>query len=843
MIELQVLNSRHHPQWASILATCMMVVMGGASFVIPPLNAASNDSSCQPSEPNPLDPRLPPVLTYPPPVGAPAQPPPDHLRGWADGPLVIASAVPLTIDGPLYSASGEGDPRSGSIVISAPSVSITSVGSITTENGGFAILADAKSGSEDAPGLWYDLMAAISENSTSGSIAITTGQFVADAGSCIVTGSGSVGTSLTVLTTAEAGANGNSPPSGAEVYFDRSEGGGAGAWHPCVSFLIPPQCSETIVLPFSGPDSPVFGAGLPILRGNGGASGSVTINSMTTLVLHGDIIVGPGGNGGHLLVDFSPTQQPLPNLDLGGGHGGRGGAVSLMAGDTLSISGSLRAGTGGTGGSTMGTDTFHGDVKGGHGGPGGQISFQTPNLEFAGTVTTGSGGSGGHASLATVSTTPEGGILTGSAVVGGNGANGGNFVLPALMSFVDGNPVIQIGQGGGGGNAVSLSLLAPGAIGGVGASSGLLVAGATTAPSAAIQELEDNLDRAYGWGGIGGIAEFGPVDFGLQNLCSNGTFPPQVEPFMCGDAGIASKAGAAGPCLPSGVPEEQPPQAASGTPGAPGTDGVGPEYPTPHSPEFTASGGPAGFGIYRGGDGGRATVVAPCGGDGGWGQAGGDAGNPDQSGGQGGRGGHGGNGQTAKAVGGRGGNGIIAGSGGQAFATGGDGGHGGPAGAGGAGGGEPWTAGGWGGHGGHGGHGGRASANGGEGGVGLVPGAGGLAVAQGGMAGNGRPGESGGDALPDGTGGNGGWGGVGSGGGDAWAQGGAGIVVAEGGQGLLFAPGNAYSGSGGNSGAKGPPGEGAIVGQEGQCFPGGGPGIPLSPTGGSSVSGSPGTGC
>ena len=176
----------------------------------------------------------------------------------------------------------------------------------------------------------------------------------------------------------------------------------------------------------------------------GALPASIGVDPTTLTLVRGGCIGGAGGtdHSGHTAA---------------GGHSG--GAVYLMGGTAVSISGAVRAnGSGGQGGaSTIATDY----AGGAGGGTGGLIMIDTPSLTVTGVVMA-NGGAGGagcsdNASAGGPGADPsspaipaKGGVATGDGN-GGTGGNGSTQLPPQPGGFGDPSGVTQAGAGAGGG--------------------------------------------------------------------------------------------------------------------------------------------------------------------------------------------------------------------------------------------------------------------------------------------------------------------------------------------------------------------------------------------------------
>jgi hypothetical protein len=196
--------------------------------------------------------------------------------------------------------------------------------------------------------------------------------------------------------------------------------------------------------------------------GGGGAGGS---------------LVGSGGRGG---ASFSNSVGGMPGAttfvnELRGGCAGQdgagpkapgaaghgGGAVFLIAGDTISVQGVINAaGEGGGGGGACGQATACG---GGGGGSGGMVGFDAPHIGGSGLILASGGGGGQGSNDAQMSGGPGGDpSSTAGAAGGAGGADGTGGTGGAGSSRAGGaadggvgitNQVDAGGGGGGGGGA------------------------------------------------------------------------------------------------------------------------------------------------------------------------------------------------------------------------------------------------------------------------------------------------------------------------------------------------------------------------------------------------------
>jgi len=220
------------------------------------------------------------------------------------------------------------------------------------------------------------------------------------------------------------------------------------------------------------------GGSLGSLGGAGGMSGlGAVAGGQPAPVTAPQVLVGgcAGGRGGEGVPKATATAS---NGGLGGAGGG---AVYLLAGASLTISGQVNAsGTGGIGsvGDIDGHDSGGG---GGGGGSGGMIGLEAPSITVTGAVfANGGGGGGGSGSLddsgkpfpglgGSGSTEPFVAALGGAG--GMNGGAGGNGSTGAAAGMPGANNQTYVepggGGGGGGGGVIRVFGTAPGSLGGM----------------------------------------------------------------------------------------------------------------------------------------------------------------------------------------------------------------------------------------------------------------------------------------------------------------------------------------------------------------------------------------
>ena len=233
--------------------------------------------------------------------------------------------------------------------------------------------------------------------------------------------------------------------------------------------------------PPAEPDGGGGGAGgsLGSLGGAGGMSGRRAMEGgqPSHAAMPPGVLVGgcAGGNGGEGVLSKGVTASG----DTPGGFGG--GAVYVLAGASISISGQINAsGAGGMGGICEGHESCNG---GGGGGSGGMIGLEAPSIDVTDTgviYANGGGGGGGggappddnqpptHGLPGSRSTGPKaalGGVGGISAGRGGDGSASASAGMPGETATPYPQPAG--GGGGGGGGVIHVSGTAPGSLGGM----------------------------------------------------------------------------------------------------------------------------------------------------------------------------------------------------------------------------------------------------------------------------------------------------------------------------------------------------------------------------------------
>jgi hypothetical protein len=177
------------------------------------------------------------------------------------------------------------------------------------------------------------------------------------------------------------------------------------------------------------------GAGATGVDGSGGAGGSAGAATVPVNVVRGGCAGAAGGkNGGH----------------SGGNGGNGGGAIYLIAGGSISVSGIVNAsGAGGRGGQSQ--------AGGGGAGSGGSIGVDAPAIAITGTLVAngGGGGEGGGMMPGDDGLAPDPRHPTTPAPGGQNNINGGNGGSGSAGTTLPGGAGLEdvLGGGGGGGAA------------------------------------------------------------------------------------------------------------------------------------------------------------------------------------------------------------------------------------------------------------------------------------------------------------------------------------------------------------------------------------------------------
>ncbi len=188
--------------------------------------------------------------------------------------------------------------------------------------------------------------------------------------------------------------------------------------------------------------------GFPDISSNHGDRGVSGVATMPTSPV-GGCSGGAGGDG-----------------DEDGGIGGPGGgAIYLVSGSALLVSGAIAAGGGGGGGAAKAESTYGGGGGGG-GGSGGYILLEAPEVLMSGTLVANGGGGGEGAGDWAGGLDGAPGIAANLAAAGGSGgaswgADGGSG---SAATVLDGRGVTEEvhGGGGGGGGAAGFVLVSPG---------------------------------------------------------------------------------------------------------------------------------------------------------------------------------------------------------------------------------------------------------------------------------------------------------------------------------------------------------------------------------------------
>jgi hypothetical protein len=210
---------------------------------------------------------------------------------------------------------------------------------------------------------------------------------------------------------------------------------------------LPAAGAQSCSPPTAGSDGAGAGGGG---GGAGGAFGGASAGGGSAGGMGGS---GTGGIGKLMSVRGGCNGSAGGNGNTGsaGAAGSGGGAIYLVAGNSVTINASatLSAAGGGGGGGGIGGG------GGGGGASGGLIAIEAPTLGVNGVLyANGGGGGGGGASTAAGSPGNTGTLSTaaGGAGASGIGGNGGNGGVDAAASVVGGGPAGSGGGGGGGGS-------------------------------------------------------------------------------------------------------------------------------------------------------------------------------------------------------------------------------------------------------------------------------------------------------------------------------------------------------------------------------------------------------
>jgi hypothetical protein len=746
---------------------------------------------------------------------------PSHLTGWFDGDVLVTSTVPVTIDGGLIS-------NHGSIHIVAPALTITSTGYVATGSGPSGHWAHATiSGASIVFPQNPSIDAQIPGVPIAGSISITVKTLDAQSGSCIATGDGGAGISMSYAASADVAVEVSPVTVGVTA--------GPTGIEACVTIQVDPCVGPVGAGILSGDlgTGPLGATLTPLVSGHGNDGGSVIIMAATSTNLAGTITSGNGGDGGSITAAIPPTLQPTT---VTAADGGNGGGVFLTT-QTLTMTGILATGRGGNGGMVQATGVLTDSFAAGNGGHGGDLTFKSAGLNLSGPISTGQGGIGGDATIVgNVGVGLQGPGKT--QATAGSGGAGGNVLFPPVTDVSSMSSTLAIGNGGNGGSAVACSPIPTFATSGAGGNSGLPIAGLTSAGGIlAIPQIVAHVVAGTGNGGDAGQSVAGCSPPIMTTLCAL----YQANPIdgCAGQSDLLPRFNSCAAMPPGGdhTNDPVPPALGAGQPGQKGTDGA----QGPGGARAVAQGHDGGIGLRNGGRGGDAVAHGQCGAKGGGGGSGGPGGpkdgdTPAGNGGSGGNGGNGGQGGMAFAVAGNGGQGVLlnGGAGGNARATGGAGGPGGVGGSGGdagqgydgvAAGGPGGLAGSWGPAPDFGGHVNGASIH--RTGVRAYAGAGGTGTVYGGEGGQASAyGISAGTTANGGNGGSGVYAGKGGAAGSTTLTGTN--VYAAGGQGGFSIAGwggnggsvTVVAGDGASGGNGGTPGSGA-AGTWGACAPGG----------------------
>lgn len=440
--------------------------------------------------------------------------------------------------------------------------------------------------------------------------------------------------------------------------------------------------------------------------------GSTSLNDVAfrgSVEITGEIMAPRGIVNIAAVRDLTLSDNALINVSAHPTTGLAGGSVTLGAGHSVFLAGSIEAngGSGAVGGTGAGLNGADGQ----QGGRGGTVIIRADvavrdrdGTSFPVSISAdgGSGGAGGNGGNSSIFTRPEGGN-------GGNGGSGGRGgivnIETGLMSTLDGVISVRGGDGGSGGSGGNGAVLSDRGRGGAGGRGGEGGEGGNFNISVSAVSINKSVNASGGTGGAsgkGGNAGMLPGGIGAAGGSSR-------QAGDGGDGGQIRIRAAAGPITVGGSLD-----ASGGTVQPAGMGGAGADVES----GIAGSGGHGGAG-GNGGNGGRIEVRAPRGfitieeaalsaqgGGAGNGGTGGHAGTAQQgqggnagNGGAGGRGGKGGeiaidtgselrfvSAGPLSAEGGAAGNGALAGNGGNGIGNGSFGGNGGNGGRGGNGG-------------------------------------------------------------------------------------------------------------------------------------------------------------
>jgi hypothetical protein len=195
------------------------------------------------------------------------------------------------------------------------------------------------------------------------------------------------------------------------------------------------------------------GAAPPVAGGAGGAARNV---AEAHAAIHGGCPGGASGMAGGIAV--SPA---TPATQARGGAGG--GAVWLVAHDSIAIAGSISANGAGGSGAQIGSV-----CGGGGGGSGGSVALEAPSVTISGTLTANGGGGGGGGAVTDAGNNgadgkPDVVAAPGGAIAAkGCGRPGGAGSVLATLAGSDAPGADSCGGGGGGGGAGFLVIASPG---------------------------------------------------------------------------------------------------------------------------------------------------------------------------------------------------------------------------------------------------------------------------------------------------------------------------------------------------------------------------------------------
>ena len=187
---------------------------------------------------------------------------------------------------------------------------------------------------------------------------------------------------------------------------------------------------------------------------SGGRGGSAVATAPAAI--HGGCPGGASGTAGGVAV---PPATPVTQTRGGAG----GGAIWLVAHDSIEIAGSISANGAGGAGAQLGSV-----CGGGGGGAGGHVALEAPSVTISGTATANGGGGGGGGAVTDPGHDGEDGKADVQAAAGGAlaakscGRPGGAGSAQAMLAGSDALGTDTCGGGGGGGAAGFIIIASPG---------------------------------------------------------------------------------------------------------------------------------------------------------------------------------------------------------------------------------------------------------------------------------------------------------------------------------------------------------------------------------------------